>query len=192
MKNSGKTTFLKTTFRGLLIILPIIGAVYLFNNLFSFFKKNINKIMETIGLETHFQAWIVLILTLSLVLLILYVIGLASRTQPLVKLSKWLDQQLLENIEFYRTIKLNLDNSLQFLLEDRPAIFVTFGASERPGFLMEKANSEGKCVVFIPKNFNTFNGNIYIVKQEHIRFAKSSSSDLIFAISHLGAEMDIR
>ncbi len=84
-----------------------------------------------------------------------------------------------------------MDNQARFLIEDRPAIFVTFGDKERPGFLIDEHKDQNKAVVFIPKNINTFNGNIYVVPLSSLRMAKSNREDFIYALDHVGDGLDI-
>ncbi len=147
-------------------------------------------IIDNTSLDTDFQVVIVAILTLVVLILLTYFVGrvVSSRDS---KLAKWIDEQLMANIPAYRDIKLKLDNSSTFLIEDHPPIFVNFGNAERPGFLMEKKEDLKKCVVFIPKDFNSFNGNIYIVGEDQVRLANSDKDEFVIAMDHLGKNLDI-
>lgn len=192
IKKDKPSVFIKTVFRGFLIVVPILGVIYLLNFLYETVKEQVDNIIETTPIETEFQVWVILLVSILVCIIIFYCLGLVSKTKPIAKFSKWIDEQLIENIEIYRNLKLKIDNRLQFLLEDTPTVFVTFGQSERPGFLMKEADEQGKCVVFIPKNINNYDGSIYIVNQQNVRLAQSTKSELILSLDHLGAEMNIK
>ncbi len=190
-KPSALMLFLKTTFTGFLIIVPILGAIYLFRNLFIAIEKQVNNIIEITPLDTSLQVFIVFLVSLLVLILIAYAVGMISKTDPLRKMATWLDMQLMDFSDVYRSFKLNVDNNLQFLIENKPPVFVRFGESERPGFLMEQVQEEARAVVFIPKDFNRHDGNIYIVPNANVRMAKAEASDFIYAMEHLGSGMNI-
>ncbi len=191
-QRKSQKSFVNRIIRGAMILIPIIGAIYFFNSLNKTISEQIEKIIVNTPLETKSQVIFVAIISLILIVLFTYFIGYLSQLRPIRQFARWLDEQLIDNSEAYRSFKLNLDNNTQFITENRPPVFVRFGESERPGFLMEEYKEQGKCIVFIPKRYSTFNGNIFIVDKKNVRYAASSAEDFIFSLEHLGEGLNIK
>ncbi len=185
------SNFVKTTFRGLLFAIPMAGFAYFIYYFYDLIKKQIDKIIETTALETSWQVIIVALLAVVVLVLVLYLIGRVMRTKPVINALNWIDLQLINTVPAYRDLKLKLDNQSRFLLENRPPVFVKFGDAERPGFLIDRHPSYQKVVVFIPKNMNTFNGNIYIVREEDVRISTEEREQFELALDHLGDGLNI-
>ncbi len=183
--------FVNTLVRGFSIIIPLLAIAYLFEKLYKTVAEQVQKILENTVLQSTLQIVGVVILSLIIIILITYTIGAISRHSKVVEWANSLDEWMINNISVYRNIKLQIDNNSQFVIEDKPPIFVKFGQYERPGFLIEKKPEFGKYVVFIPKNFNTYNGNIYIVPIENVRIANSDKDSFVVAMDRLGKGLDI-
>ncbi len=188
MKNK---SFIQTVLRGLILIVPIIGFFYIFREFYQFISTQIDHVMETTTIDNRFLIFLGFIASVLVIIGILYLVGLTSQTKPVHKFTRWLDGELVQISDVYRKIKLNIDNTTEFTVDDHPPIFVQFGEAERPGFLMELHNDIGKATVFIPKNFNDFNGHVYIVFIKHIRYAKAESTEFVASLDHLGEGLDI-
>ncbi len=186
-----KNNFLKTSLRGALFLIPILGVGYLFYQLFIVLGDISDKIIENTPLNKHWQVFVAIVISIIALLFITYIAGRISKSKAVVKLSKSIDEELLSLSPAYRKFKISLDNQARFLVENRPPIFVRFGDKERPGFLIDSHNHLGRAVVFIPKNFNNYDGNVYVVDEKDIRYAKSNSQDFIYALDHVGDGLDI-
>lgn len=186
-----KSKFLTTALKGFIIIIPVIALVLLFQEFYDLISTNVNKIMDTLGIESHLQFFLVLLVSAIIILFISYGVGLITNTDAFKKFSKTLDEQLQSLSKTYRNIKLQFDNSTAFLLEDRPPIFVRFGNVERPGFLIETDEAEQKAVIFIPKKYNDFDGNVYVVALSDIRRAKDDKNDFVLSLNHLGQGLNV-
>ncbi len=186
-----KSPFFKTALRGVLFLIPILGVGYLFTQLFKTIQKYSEQIIESTPLHTHWQVFWAALIALFIIALMAYIAGRISQSKWVLRLSETIDEQLLNMSPAYRKFKLNLDNQARFLVENRPPIFVAFADKERPGFLIDEHADQGKAVVFIPKNFNDYNGNVYIVPLSDIRYAKSNAEDFVYALDHVGDGMDI-
>ncbi len=186
-----KNPFFKTALRGALFLIPILGVGYLFYQVFKVLGNVSDQIIKNTPLNKHWQVFLAIVISLIVLLLITYFAGRISKSKAVISLSKSIDEELLSLSPAYRKFKINVDNQARFLVEKRPPIFVRFGDKERPGFLIDDHQKEGKAVVFIPKNFNNYDGNVYIVNRDDIRFSKSTSEDFVYALDHVGDGLDI-
>ncbi len=186
-----KSTFFRTALRGALFLIPIIGVGYLLSQIFKTIDVFSENVIETTIIETKWQFTIALLLTVIILLILIYVFGRFSQSKAFAHFSEAVDEELINLSPTYRSFKLEIDNQARFLVENRPPIFVAFGNKERPGFLIDEHPNEQKAVVFIPKNFNKFNGNVYVVSLNEIRYAHSSTEDFVKALDHVGDGLDI-
>ncbi len=177
--------------RGFVILAPILFVIYLFDKVFKGVAEVITTVVQNTPLHSDLQVVIVFILTIFLIFIAMYMVGRFSYSRRLTQLSEWLDDKVLSNVPVYSSLKLQFENSSEFLLHNHPPVFVKFGEMERPGFLMEEKPDIDRSVVFIPKNFNDFNGNIYVVPDKLIRYAQSDKDQFLEALDHLGKNLDI-
>ncbi len=186
-----KSKFASTVLLGLAVIIPILAGMYLFRDLYQKLSGLLKKILQETPLTSTGQLILVILLTLLILVLIAYLVGLISRSKPIVKLAKNLDEWLLNVSPLYRSRKVKIDNQTLFMTDECPPVFVLFGENERPGFLMEKKPEFNKHIVFIPKNFSNYDGHVYIVPMENVRLANTDKYSFIASLDRLGYGLDI-
>lgn len=186
-----KSKFFATVLKGFIIIIPILALALLLRQFLDLISNYVNKMMGNLGLDNDLQIALVTIASILVILLAAYLVGLISDTKILKNFSKRVDEELQNISVVYRTIKLRLDNSSAFMMQDRPPVFVMFGDAERPGFLINAHPELAKTTVFIPKDFNNFQGEVYIVDSRKVRKAKESKNEFVLHLNHLGDGLDI-
>ncbi len=182
---------------GVLVILPVAITIFVLNWLFRLVMRLlrpltdwlIRLIPETFPVSTHLLEYILPLLSIVVIIILAFFLGLLVRTGAGNALISWLDDILLSRIPFYSLIR-DTVNSLIGTKQapfSRVALVDVYGnATRMTGFITNENEVHGYFTVFVPTGPNPTSGNIFHVKEEQLEFLDIGVDDAMRTIISCG------
>ena len=181
--------FLATTFLGGLVVLLPITVFFILANWIIDLVSGIAAPFVLLFPETWSEPLIKLI-SFGIVIILLFLIGLLVRTQFGNSMFNWLENNWLEKLPFYTTIK---ETTQQLFGKNKTpfskVILITpfAGNTKMIGFVTDEDIENEIYTVFCPTAPNPTNGFVFIAKKEDLDFLNVSSEMAMKTIISLGS-----
>lgn len=195
-KTSGKKVFwwqvrrffMTTMIGGLLVILPITIFVALVRLIFNFIAAIIEPIGEIFNFSDDIAQWIVSLISLAIVIVVFFLVGLIVRTEFGNKFFKNLEDRALMQLPLYKVIR---DTVRQFVgVEKMPFSQVVLADVFANGIWMTgfvtDEHPNDFYTIFIPTAPNPTNGFVFHVHTSRLKFLDVKSEDAMSSIIGLG------
>lgn len=180
--------FITTMIGGLLVILPITIFVALVRLIFNFISAIIGPIGEIFNFSNDIAQWIVNLISLAIVIVVFFMVGLIVRTEFGNKFFKNLEERALMQLPLYKVIR---DTVRQFIgVEKMPFSQVVLADVFANGIWMTgfvtDEHPNDYYTIFIPTAPNPTNGFVFHVHISRLKFLDVKSEDAMSSIIGLG------
>lgn len=179
----GFSFFAKSLLAGFLIVVPIYLSVLLLLKA----MKSVVSLVRPVALLLPESVPAEMLLSLLLVLVICFLVGVGIRTRKGRMVREWLEKSLFERIPGYALIR-SLTQQLAGSSDERiwkPA-FVEIEEALVPGFIIEEFE-DGRYTVFVPSIPTPLAGAVYVLDRKRVHLLDVPFTVALRAISKWGS-----
>jgi len=189
MKNK-RDYFKNTMLSGVIILIPLLIAISIFSDTIHKLLKITHPIAIRMGfVDSVSKPIIANILAVIIILLGLFILGFIFNSYLGKKVTKWLEDNLLSYIPFYKALKGVTTQFIGFEDSNFPVVEVSlYGNDNKQLGVITETLKDGRYMVYIPLSPMISIGNLHIVPKENIEILDVSFKNTIKSISDMGLE----
>lgn len=189
MKNK-RDYFKNTMLSGVIILIPLLIAISIFSDTIHKLLKITHPIAIRMGfVDSVSKPIIANILAVIIILLCLFILGFIFNSYLGKKVTKWLEDNLLSYIPFYKALKGVTTQFIGFEDSNFPVVEVSlYGNDNKQLGVITETLKDGRYMVYIPLSPMISIGNLHIVPKENIEILDVSFKNTIKSISDMGLE----
>ncbi len=175
---------------GLFFLLPLLALFFVLGKVFSVAGDALSPLLKRIPEDTFGGLRTKPLLSLIVLMVLAYFIGLLARFAIARNVNSWLEDHILSSIPGYEFFK-NMGRQLLGLQTERedPVVIVNFDDNSQIGFLVEKLENGHFCV-FIPGAPNPNSGGVFLVDAERVVFADATMLQTMKTLRRMGVGSD--
>jgi uncharacterized membrane protein len=180
----------KTILSGVVILIPVVIAIYVFSDTIHKLLKITHPIAARMGfIDSVSKPIIANILAILIILVSLFVLGFLFSSYFGKKITKWLEVNLLSRIPFYTALKGVTTQFVGFENSNFPVVEVSlYGNNNKQLGVITETLKDGRYMVYIPLSPMISMGNLHIVTKENLTILDVSFKNTIRAITDMGLE----
>lgn len=177
-----------TVIGGVVVVLPAAILYLLVRLIFLSLVPVLEPVGQLLGLSAFVQGWVVDLLSLGLVILAFFLLGLMVRTQLGANFLHKIEREYLYKLPLYSVLR---ETIRQFTGNERTPfsqvvlVDVYSNPTRMIGFITEELPT-GQYAVFVPTGPNPTNGFIFVVSPEQLEFLAAKPEDAMRAVIGLG------
>lgn len=181
--------FLTTVLGGIVVVLPIYIFGAIVRVVFNFTSRILSPISSMLSFSENVNSWIVDLLSLTIVIMLFFLIGLGVRTEFGRQMLSVIEENWLGKVPFYTMLR---DTVRQILGQEkmpfRQAVLVDVYSNSTlmTGFVVDETADGSYFTVFVPTAPNPTNGYIFHVKREQLKFIDLRSEDVLRSVIAMG------
>lgn len=172
---------------GILFFIPLIILIVIVQKAFHIAAVLVIPIIKLLDFTHIFGIGVEIVISIAIILFIIYLGGLISRSPGAKRSVKKMEDALLSKIPGYEIIKNVGESFVGF--EENTTITTVLARIEdawQYGFLIEEIEGE-QYVVYIPGAPNPASGSVYILEKSRIKKTNISMKDAMKSLRGLGA-----
>jgi uncharacterized membrane protein len=172
---------------GVLFFIPLIILVVILQKAFQLAAVVVGPIIRLLNVTQIFGIGIEIILSIAIILFIIYLGGLISKTAEAKKMVGRLEDALLSKVPGYEMIK-NMGESFMGFEENTSyqTVIVRFDDAWQLAFLIEEIEGD-QYAVYVPGSPNPMSGSVYIVEKVRIKKTNIQMKSAMKCFQVLGA-----
>lgn len=177
-----------TVIGGVVVVLPAAILYLLVRLIFLSLVPVLEPVGQLLGLSAFVQGWVIDLLSLGLVILAFFLLGLMVRTQFGANFLHKIEREYLYKLPLYSVLR---ETIRQFTGNERTPfsqvvlVDVYSNPTRMIGFITEELPT-GQYAVFVPTGPNPTNGFIFVVSPEQLEFLAAKPEDAMRAVIGLG------
>lgn len=180
-------SFLITTIiGGFAVVLPIGLLIGIIRFIYNFLARMLSPVRNIIGLSSSAQAWIVDLISIVIIVVAFFLIGLIVRTGIGRRIQSVVDRRILSRIPFYSTLR---DTVNQFIGRKKmpfsQVVVADVMNTKMTGFVTDE-REDGTYTIFVPTAPNPTNGFIFHVDRKELDFLDVRPEDAMRTIFGMG------
>jgi uncharacterized membrane protein len=185
--------FVTTFIGGLVVVLPITLFVAVLRLIINVLTNIVEPIGELLKFSDDFAAWLVQLISLAIVILGFFLMGLLVRTEFGNKFFVTLEERWLMPLPLYGTIR---ETVRQFIGRDKMPFSqvvladVFGGGTLVTGFITDELGND-YYTIFIPTAPNPTNGFVFHVHRSKLKFIDTRSEDALRTVIGLGTGSNV-
>jgi uncharacterized membrane protein len=172
---------------GILFFIPLIILIVIIQKAFQIAAVLVIPIIKLLDVTNIFGIGVEIIISVTIILFIIYLGGLISRSSRVKRNVKKIEDTLLSKVPGYEMIKNMGESFIGF--EDNttiPTVLARIEDAWQYGFLIEEIEGE-QYVVYIPGAPNPMSGSVYILEKNRIKKTNIPLKDAMKSLRGLGA-----
>lgn len=180
--------FLTTLIGGVVVVLPLALLVMLVRFIWGFMTTLLSPLRGIFPIPGHVESWLLDIISLMVVLLAFFLIGLFVRTSIGGRFFKSLEARFLDPLPLYATLRSTVQQfaGLKKMPFSEVVLVDAFGnGALMTGFVIEEI-SDSLLTVFVPTAPNPTNGFVFHLHKDRIRFVDSKTEEAMRTIIGMG------
>jgi uncharacterized membrane protein len=180
--------FLTTLIGGVVVVLPLALLVMLVRFIWGFMTTLLSPLRGIFPIPGHVESWLLDIISLMVVLLAFFLIGLFVRTSIGGRFFKSLEARFLDPLPLYATLRSTVQQfaGLKKMPFSEVVLVDAFGnGALMTGFVIEEI-SDNLLTVFVPTAPNPTNGFVFHLHKDRIRFVDSKTEEAMRTIIGMG------
>jgi len=172
---------------GILFFIPLIILIVIIQKAFQIAAVLVIPIVKLLDMTKIFGIGVEIIISVAIILFIIYLGGLISRSSTVRRNVKKMEDALLSKVPGYDLIK-NMGESFVGFEGNTsiPTVLARIEDAWQYGFLIEEIEGE-QYVVYIPGAPNPMSGSVYILEKTRIKKTNISLKDAMKSLRGLGA-----
>jgi len=172
---------------GILFFIPLIILIVIIQKAFQIAAVLVVPIIKLLDMTKIFGIGAEIIISVALILFIIYLGGLISRSPTVRRIVKKMEDALLSKVPGYEMIK-NMGESFVGFEGNTsiPTVLARIEDAWQYGFLIEEIEGE-QYVVYIPGAPNPMSGSVYILEKTRIKKTNIPLKDAMKSLRGLGA-----
>jgi len=172
---------------GILFFIPLIILIVIIQKAFQIAAVLVIPIIKLLDMTKIFGIGVEIIISVAIILFIIYLGGLISRSSTVRRNVKKMEDALLSKVPGYDLIK-NMGESFVGFEGNIsiPTVLARIEDAWQYGFLIEEIEGE-QYVVYIPGAPNPMSGSVYILEKTRIKKTNISLKDAMKSLRGLGA-----
>jgi len=172
---------------GILFFIPLIILIVIIQKAFQIAAVLVIPIIKLLDMTKIFGIGVEIIISVAIILFIIYLGGLISRSSTVRRNVKKMEDALLSKVPGYDLIK-NMGESFVGFEGNTsiPTVLARIEDAWQYGFLIEEIEGE-QYVVYIPGAPNPMSGSVYILEKTRIKKTNISLKDAMKSLRGLGA-----
>jgi uncharacterized membrane protein len=172
---------------GILFFIPLIILIVILQKAFQISAVLVNPIIKLLDVTNIFGIGGEIIISVAIIIFIIYLGGLISRSSRVRRNVKKIEDALLSKVPGYEMVKNMGESFVGF--EGNTSIVTVLARIEdawQYGFLIEEIEGE-QYVVYIPGAPNPMSGSVYILEKTRIKKTNIPLKDVMKSLRGLGA-----
>jgi len=172
---------------GILFFIPLIILIVIIQKAFQIAAVLVIPIIKLLDMTKIFGIGVEIIISVAIILFIIYLGGLISRSSTVRRTVKKMEDALLSKVPGYDLIK-NMGESFVGFEGNTsiPTVLARIEDAWQYGFLIEEIEGE-QYVVYIPGAPNPMSGSVYILEKTRIKKTNIPLKDAMKSLRGLGA-----
>jgi len=172
---------------GILFFIPLIILIVIIQKAFQIAAVLVIPIIKLLDMTKIFGIGVEIIISVAIILFIIYLGGLISRSSTVRRNVKKMEDALLSKVPGYDLIK-NMGESFVGFEGNTsiPTVLARIEDAWQYGFLIEEIEGE-QYVVYIPGAPNPMSGSVYILEKTRIKKTNIPLKDAMKSLRGLGA-----
>jgi uncharacterized membrane protein len=172
---------------GILFFIPLIILIVIIQKAFQIAAVLVIPIIKLLDMTKIFGIGAEIIISIAIILFIIYLGGLISRSSRVRRIVKKMEDALLSKVPGYEMIK-NMGESFVGFEGNTsvPTVLARIEDAWQFGFLIEEIEGE-QYVVYIPGAPNPMSGSVYILEKTRIKKTNIPLKDAMKSLRGLGA-----
>jgi len=172
---------------GILFFIPLIILIVIIQKAFQIAAVLVIPIIKLLDMTKIFGIGVEIIISVAIILFIIYLGGLISRSSTVRRNVKKMEDALLSKVPGYEMIK-NIGESFVGFEGNTsiPTVLARIEDAWQYGFLIEEIEGE-QYVVYIPGAPNPMSGSVYILEKTRIKKTNIPLKDAMKSLRGLGA-----
>jgi len=172
---------------GILFFIPLIILIVIIQKAFQIAAVLVIPIIKLLDMTKIFGIGVEIIISVAIILFIIYLGGLISRSPTVRRIVKKMEDALLSKVPGYEMIK-NMGESFVGFEGNTsiPTVLARIEDAWQYGFLIEEIEGE-QYVVYIPGAPNPMSGSVYILEKTRIKKTNIPLKDAMKSLRGLGA-----
>lgn len=180
--------FLTTLIGGVVVVLPLALLVMLVRFIWGFMTTLLSPLRGIFPIPGHVESWLLDIISLMVVLLAFFLIGLFVRTSIGGRFFKSLEARFLDPLPLYATLRSTVQQfaGLKKMPFSEVVLVDAFGNGNlMTGFVTEQI-SEGLFTVFVPTAPNPTNGFVFHLRKDQFKHVDIKTEEAMRTIIGMG------
>jgi len=171
---------------GILFFIPLIILIVILQKAFQISAALVTPLIKLLDVTNIFGIGGEIIISVAIILFIIYLGGLISRSSRVRRNVKKMEDALLSKVPGYEMIK-NMGESFVGFEGNTsiPTVLARFDDAWQFAFLIEEIEGE-QCVVYIPGAPNPMSGSVYILEKSRIKKTNIPLKDVMKSLRGLG------
>jgi uncharacterized membrane protein len=177
---------LTTVIGGFAVVLPIGLLISIVGFIYNFLARVLSPMRNLFGLLSSVEAWIVDLISIVIIVIAFFLIGLVVKTGIGRRVHSLVDRRILSRIPFYSTLR---DTVNQFLGRKKmpfsQVVIAEVMSTKMTGFVTDE-REDGTYTIFVPTAPNPTNGFIFHVAKKQLDFLDIRPEDAMRTIFGMG------
>jgi len=171
---------------GILFFIPLIILIVIIQKAFQITAVLVSPIIKLLDMTNIFGIGGEIIISVAIILFIIYLGGLISRSPSVRRIVKKMEDALLSKVPGYEMIK-NMGESFVGFEGNTttPTVLARIEDAWQFAFLIEEIEGE-QCAVYIPGAPNPMSGSVYILEKTRIKKTNIPLKDIMKSMRGLG------
>jgi len=175
-----------TIINGLLFLIPLIILILILQKAFQILAALVRPIIKLLDVTQIFGIGVELLLSITIILFIIYLGGLISKTTAAKKSVSKIEDAILSKVPGYEIIKRTGESFAGFESENSlPTVLARIEDAWQLAFLIEEIGGE-QYAVYIPGAPNPLSGSVYILEKNRIKKTSISMKSAMACLRTLG------
>jgi len=171
---------------GIIFFIPLTILIVIVQKAFQISAVLVVPIIKLLDVTQIFGIGVEIIISIAIILLILYIGGLISRTSLAKKIVLKLENNLLSKVPGYDLIKKTGESFVGFEAENSlPTVLARIEDAWQLAFLIEEIEGENYAV-YIPGSPNPLSGSVYFLEKSRIKKTTIPMKDAMKCLRGLG------
>lgn len=171
---------------GILFFIPLIILIVIIQKAFQITAVLVTPIIKLLDMTDIFGIGGEIIISVAIILFIIYLGGLISRSPSIRRIIKKMEDALLSKVPGYEMVK-NMGESFVGFEGNTtiPTVLARIEDAWQFAFLIEEIEGE-QCAVYIPGAPNPMSGSVYILEKTRIKKTNIPLKDVMKSLRGLG------
>lgn len=171
---------------GIIFFIPLIILIVIVQKAFQISAALIVPIINLLNVTHIFGIGVEIVISIAIILFILYMGGLISKTSTAKKITTKIENNLLSKVPGYEIIKKTGESFVGFEAENSlPTVLARIEDAWQLAFLIEEIEGDNYAV-YIPGAPNPLSGSVYFLEKERIKKTTISMKDAMKCLRGLG------
>lgn len=182
----GESFITSTMLRGIIFLIPFSVLLIIAVKLFGLIKSisaPIAKQFEYLGIAGHLA---ITIATFLIILIIIFLLGLYSKSNMAGRAKDWIEHNILENIPFYAVIKYKAESMVGLNALEKHQVALAPIDGQQIVIIMDEL-SDGKALVFVPGAPDSSSGYLTLVQKSDLELLQITTKQATKILRSLGS-----